>query len=148
MRFIVKIITPSYFNMFHTSSSYFLQELRSKLFYKVYVMNVCYIAHLIYTSFKYGLNTSFHYFFLFSVLPQYECSLNCEAVGGGFYARLNETVIDGTSCSNPAKIYGKRSSFGALSVCVDGYCQVSTHHSWYPKILLTVIWSIFVYDSV
>ncbi|KAK9717547.1 ADAMTS cysteine-rich domain [Popillia japonica] len=57
------------------------------------------------------------------VLPQYECALNCEAVGGGFYARLNETVIDGTPCSNPAKIHGKRASFGALSVCVDGYCQ-------------------------
>ncbi|GJQ76748.1 hypothetical protein Trydic_g15591 [Trypoxylus dichotomus] len=58
-----------------------------------------------------------------NVLPQYECALNCEAVGGGFYARLNETVIDGTPCSNPAKIHGKRPSFGALSVCVDGYCQ-------------------------
>ncbi|KRT84233.1 hypothetical protein AMK59_244, partial [Oryctes borbonicus] len=59
-----------------------------------------------------------------TVLRQYECALNCEAVGGGFYARLNETVIDGTPCSNPAKIHGKRASFGALSVCVDGYCQV------------------------
>lgn len=65
------------------------------------------------------------YFIYISVLPQYECALNCEAVGGGFYARLNETVIDGTPCSNPAKIHGKRASFGALSVCVDGYCQVS-----------------------
>ncbi|XP_017773534.1 PREDICTED: thrombospondin type-1 domain-containing protein 4-like [Nicrophorus vespilloides] len=52
-----------------------------------------------------------------------ECALNCLAVGGGFYATLNRTVEDGTSCFKPTTYSGKTAPIGTRGVCVDGSCK-------------------------
>ncbi|XP_065207289.1 thrombospondin type-1 domain-containing protein 4-like [Planococcus citri] len=43
-----------------------------------------------------------------------QCSLNCRPLGFEFYARLNDTVIDGTSC---------KTATAEAGVCVDGKCE-------------------------
>nr|XP_022913821.1 thrombospondin type-1 domain-containing protein 4 isoform X1 [Onthophagus taurus] len=53
-----------------------------------------------------------------------ECALNCLAIGGGFYATLNQTVIDGTSCFKPTTNTGKSAPLGIRGVCVEGHCKV------------------------
>nr|CAI5863547.1 unnamed protein product [Callosobruchus analis] len=53
-----------------------------------------------------------------------ECALNCRAVGMNFFATLNKTVIDGTSCLYPATHTGRSAPRGTRGVCVGGYCKV------------------------
>ncbi|KAJ8911031.1 hypothetical protein NQ315_015545, partial [Exocentrus adspersus] len=54
-----------------------------------------------------------------------ECALNCRAVGMSFFATLNKTVIDGTSCLHPITSTGKSAPKGTRGICIDGYCKVS-----------------------
>ncbi|XP_008195650.1 thrombospondin type-1 domain-containing protein 4 [Tribolium castaneum] len=52
-----------------------------------------------------------------------ECALNCRASGLNFYATLNKTVIDGTSCSRPLTSYGRPAPRGTRGVCIEGSCK-------------------------
>ncbi|KAK4883804.1 hypothetical protein RN001_000075 [Aquatica leii] len=54
-----------------------------------------------------------------------ECALNCRPIGMGFYATLNKTVIDGTSCLHPLTATGKAAPRGTPGLCVEGCCKVS-----------------------
>lgn len=42
-----------------------------------------------------------------------------------FYATLNRTVVDGTSCSKPYSSHGRRAPSGTRGICIGGYCKVS-----------------------
>ena len=53
-----------------------------------------------------------------------ECALNCLASNSGFYATLNQTVQDGTSCFRPTTASGKLAPIGTRGVCIDGHCKV------------------------
>ena len=61
--------------------------------------------------------TNLHFKFLKASNP---CELNCRARGFHFYALLNKTVIDGTTCRPNDSTY----------VCVAGSCKVghAIHH--------------------
>ncbi|XP_023031562.2 papilin isoform X1 [Drosophila willistoni] len=50
-----------------------------------------------------------------------ECELNCMPSGMKYFATLNDTVIDGTSCYRPAEYY--RSNYLSRAMCVDGICK-------------------------
>ncbi|XP_019865966.1 thrombospondin type-1 domain-containing protein 4 [Aethina tumida] len=52
-----------------------------------------------------------------------ECALNCRPMGMSFYATLNKTVIDGTSCARPTTSMGAPAPRGTKGVCIDGYCK-------------------------
>ncbi|KAJ1526292.1 hypothetical protein ONE63_009444 [Megalurothrips usitatus] len=52
------------------------------------------------------------------------CQLNCRAKGFRFYATLNQTVVDGTSCS-PRPQAAAAADRGLRWLCVTGICQVS-----------------------
>ncbi|CAG9860808.1 unnamed protein product [Phyllotreta striolata] len=52
-----------------------------------------------------------------------ECALNCRAIGMNFFATLNKTVIDGTSCLYPVAHTGKAAPKGTKGICIDGYCK-------------------------
>lgn len=56
------------------------------------------------------------------IAEQNQCTLNCRPLGYKFYATLNRTVADGTSCHLHT---------GEKGACLDGKCQVN-------KILLIV----------
>ncbi|KAJ3649712.1 hypothetical protein Zmor_021437 [Zophobas morio] len=52
-----------------------------------------------------------------------ECALNCRASGLNFYATLNKTVIDGTSCKHPMISYGRPAPSGTRGICIEGSCK-------------------------
>lgn len=60
-----------------------------------------------------------HFFFAADA----ECELNCKPIRLNYFATLNKTVIDGTSCSKPPEFY--RKSYEGRAVCVEGTCKVS-----------------------
>jgi hypothetical protein len=53
-----------------------------------------------------------------------QCQLNCRADGHRFYATLNQTVVDGTSCWPPPKQHQQRRPAAERWVCVSGECKV------------------------
>ncbi|XP_052863931.1 thrombospondin type-1 domain-containing protein 4 [Anopheles cruzii] len=55
-----------------------------------------------------------------------ECELNCKPIGMRYFATLNQTVIDGTSCNKPTD-YFRRSNSGR-GICVEGVCK-AVHNS-------------------
>ncbi|KAG8227017.1 hypothetical protein J437_LFUL000323 [Ladona fulva] len=46
-----------------------------------------------------------------------KCELNCRAVGFRFYATLNKTAVDGTSCRRDSDEW----------ICVSGLCKIVMH---------------------
>lgn len=54
-----------------------------------------------------------------------ECILNCRALGMSFYAQLNRTVWDGTSCTRPLTHNMQLTPPGTRGICVQGECKVS-----------------------
>ncbi|XP_050084758.1 thrombospondin type-1 domain-containing protein 4-like [Anopheles aquasalis] len=55
-----------------------------------------------------------------------ECELNCKPIGMRYFATLNKTVIDGTSCIKPTDYF--RRSNGRRGICVEGVCK-AVHNS-------------------
>uniref|UniRef100_A0A182F546 ADAMTS cysteine-rich domain-containing protein n=1 Tax=Anopheles albimanus TaxID=7167 RepID=A0A182F546_ANOAL len=50
-----------------------------------------------------------------------ECELNCKPIGMRYFATLNKTVIDGTSCIKPTDYF--RRGNGRRGICVEGVCK-------------------------
>lgn len=51
-----------------------------------------------------------------------ECELNCKPIGMKYFATLNKTVVDGTSCNTPSEYFRRRDN--AKAICVEGICKV------------------------
>lgn len=52
-----------------------------------------------------------------------ECELNCKPIGLNYFATLNNTVIDGTTCYLPVDL--TRRNISGRAMCVDGICKVT-----------------------
>ena len=61
---------------------------------------------------------------LYRFIDDAECELNCKPVGMRYFATLNRTVIDGTSCTKPTE-HPNRQIRDAKAICVEGICKVS-----------------------
>lgn len=51
-----------------------------------------------------------------------ECELNCKPIGMQYFATLNKTVIDGTTCTKPSEYFRRRDN--GKAICVEGICKV------------------------